>query len=355
MASPSFKSYTFNKDYISVRTLNNKIQTGIAYVENERDIRFWDRVFKRQDHIQYSVVSWGLADGKRKIESMVESANERAVIAIDADYDHLCQDYREKSRITSNKYTIHTFSHSRESVNCGKECIKNVINELKRSVDPTLDIEEIIHEYSRICFSVLPSFLFILNKSMCDTNSNKIKESILKNALFIDKVKGIDFVDQSGDFNQKYLDGVREKARVLNETLMAMISGKFDAEFEEYKKKLHLEGVNELTAYRYIHGHTLYNGFVIPLLAASINSIKAAEKNLIKQCVDERKRAVREGTETDEATESYDEFLRQKIKEIDNSFKDSACYKTLLNTKEPPINDDVYQRIIQKVRAIHLP
>ncbi|WP_039046734.1 DUF4435 domain-containing protein [Plesiomonas shigelloides] len=351
MASPSFESYTFNKDYISVRKLNNKKQTGVAYVENERDIRFWDKVFKKQEHITYSVMPWGVENGKRKIESMAAHANERAVIAIDADYDHLCQGYREKSKITSNKYTIHTFSHSRESVNCGRECIKNVINALKRNVDPTLDIEEIINEYSRICFSVLPSFLFILNKNGSETNDeNKIKESILKDALFIDKIKGVGFVNQAGEFNQRYLDGVREKARALNDMLMARISGNFDDEFEEYKEKLHQEGVNELTAFRYINGHALYNGFIIPLLNASINSIKAAEKSLVKQALSSKRKG-----ESDDTDIEDDEFLRQKIKEIDNSFRDGACYKTLLNTQEPPMNDDVYQRIIQKVHAIHLP
>lgn len=65
MASPSFKSYTFNKDYISVRTLNNKIQTGIAYVENERDIRFWDRV-QNGDHPLRCMAIHGLRIHQRR-------------------------------------------------------------------------------------------------------------------------------------------------------------------------------------------------------------------------------------------------------------------------------------------------
>ena len=127
---------------------------------------------------------------------------------------------------------------------------------------------------------------------------------------------------------------------------MSKITGKFDDEFETFKKSLNELGVNEDTAYRYINGHSLYNGLIDPLFKAVIKSIKNEEKIKLRELF------INEGIEKPEENEHYN----TKLSEIDNAFKrNCCCHNTLLLTTEPPMNDAVYKKIIQKLLDMHLP
>jgi len=110
-----------------------------------------------------------------------------------------------------------------------------------------------------------------------------------------------------------------------------------DAEFESFKADLVTRGITEDSAYMFINGHCLQNIIVKPMLEKIATVTKRSEKDSVTQMYPEPERI---------ATK------RQKMREIDNYYKDERQLSTLLSNGQAFVQDAFFSLITSKLDAI---
>lgn len=241
-----FINYTSNIEYIKALT---EIKTGrqkkLIYVEDKSDIFFWEKLieFIDLDNYEIMVYSNNKIKGKRILETRFDDVSEYFMVAIDSDYDYLCPNYRKGSYL-ENKYILHTFGYSKESVLIEKNKLNNFFKNIKHTIDHKVEINEFLDKFSHLCFKGLSLYIneiinnrFEIQQDSFDSCFNILAENLIDcNNLTI---------------NIKALDKVELKINKLFSN---------DCDQEEYKKTLeYMENfnINKSNAYRFISGHVL--------------------------------------------------------------------------------------------------
>lgn len=167
----SFSDYRHNSQYLQGFSALTK-QGILVYVEDESDIPFWSNILGKNYSVRvYSKKideRWEKVRGKGTLLKLAEQGllNEQQRIAIDADFDYLCPNYRSDGKIIQQhgQYIYHTFVYGRESIVYSHNYLNYFVkNKLYYSHDVELqfDFMEFIELYSKLCYKPLTYFLYL--------------------------------------------------------------------------------------------------------------------------------------------------------------------------------------------------
>lgn len=331
----NFSDYVMNENYTKAYGFDGK---GLVYIENERDSCFWesifDSVFPGKYTVKSSIHPSSISRGKRKLEKFYSHANEFALIAIDSDFDYPCQDRNDYSKHINSKYILHTHSYSRESVICNPAAINETIKRIRFSKKSNFDISIFLERYSEICFYSLPPFLFLLNNRFPN-----IREKDFHDDLNIREKKGNPMIIDGDTFNFSLLED--NKSRVLERKLKyekIIKENGLDDEYANFLVSLENLGITKKTAYRYISGHVLYKSVIIRI-------IKGIKSRLMKAEIDKAK--------SDAANAGKSEI--SLVNGIENHFSTKCSIESILDNSEKILSDEIYLKILDKVRKVTTP
>lgn len=328
-----FEHYFTDPSYAQAYGFNSK---GLIYVENERDCAFWEEVLEATNPNQYdikrSIAENNMARGKRSLEKLYSSLNPRVIVAIDADFDYLCPQNTEYSKYVSGNYILHTFSYSRESVMCNINAINDTIKKIRLYEKSNFDIENVMRNYSIICYKALPKFLFLFN-----LRNDNVNESSFHDDLTICPSKELPlFLD---DFNFNY-----DIFRVLDEKVEARLtrydevieSDNLHEDYSFFLEHLSKLGFNEENAYRYISGHLVYENLILPIFKNLKSSLLKIEIEKIKETYRGNSKAIKDN-----------------IAGVHAHFSEKCSYVTLLENCEKIKADNIYMKILEKAKNIN--
>lgn len=167
----TFSDYRHNSQYLQGFSAFTK-QGIFVYVEDESDISFWINILGKG----YSVKVYSKkiderlekVRGKAVLLKLAEKGllNEQQRIAIDADIDYLCPNYRYDGKIIQQhgQYIYHTFVYGRESIvyshNYLNYFVKNKLY-YTHDVELQFDFTEFVELYSKLCYRPLTCFLYL--------------------------------------------------------------------------------------------------------------------------------------------------------------------------------------------------
>ncbi|MBQ8938080.1 MAG: DUF4435 domain-containing protein, partial [Bacteroidaceae bacterium] len=234
----------------------------VAYVESYDDVAFWRSILDdfETPELYFEVKLPGhdsLQKGKRQALTNVLSADQLgcAMIAcVDADYDYLMQDTTESTRIfNSSPYVIHTVVYAIENYQCYAPSLHQAVVTATLNDRPTLDFEAFLREYSQI---IWPLFLWNI--------WGYLREDY-KGFTMMDFCGFISFRDVNPYHPELTMSMVRRR---VNQKVAWMQQHHPEAKksFARVKQKMRELGVTPETTYLYIHGHTLFENVVLPLL-----------------------------------------------------------------------------------------
>lgn len=241
-----FISYTSNTEYIKAFTeFKTGKQKKLIYVEDKSDIFFWEKLIEFIDLDNYEIMVYdnNKIKGKRILETRFEDVSEYFMMAIDSDYDYLCPNHR-KGKFLENKYILHTFGYSKESVLIEKDRLDHYFKNVKHTINHKVEINNFLAKFSKICFKGLSLYINeIIN------NRFEIKQCSFDSCFNILGEKLINEDDLSISLN--VLDEIYLRIKQLFPN---------EINHDEYEKTLSYLGgfnIDENNAYRFISGHVL--------------------------------------------------------------------------------------------------
>ncbi|QRQ13748.1 DUF4435 domain-containing protein [Acinetobacter pittii] len=327
-----FEDYITNPHYIEAYGFDNK---WLLYVEDESDIPFWEEiinaVFPEKYEVKPAVTGSENKRGKNHLEKLVDKLNEKFLIALDSDYDYTCQNGRlpESSNINTIKYILQTYTYSRESIQYSPTVIKKVISKVKYTIQPTLNIIEIIDIYSNISFEILTVFLYLREKNInIKINNKKFTEgSLVKTLRLPNKCK---ITDQNFAINYNLFKAHKLKVDNIKDQLQALIIDHSD--FISFKSNLLAKGLERSNAYLFISGH-LYEDFIHQVFEHIITVLLSKEISRLK-------------------LETSGSDLTDKILKLKSHFRNFCCYKTMIYQNDLDFSNYYIQKIYKDTSNI---
>ncbi len=257
-----------------------------VYVEDDMDIPFWRRFFKKHEEryeitIQPLQINQKELRGKTSLLSKIDLATlgPNKIICIDSDFDLIIPEYSVYSNdILSNKYIITTHLYSIESFKCHRSNLKQYIYQSTLCNNIVEDIDQIVSD-----FSILISNLFLILLV-----SIYKKDSFYSLADFRNDLSNITYSKRGFEKSKAYIqERINKMARyqALNSTRIIAL--------ESYLKTCTFDR-NDY--YLLINGHDLMNIIIIPTLKFIARPLRSNKISLIKklQESEERKKTLLE-------------------------------------------------------------
>ena len=261
-------------------------KTITVYVESDEDIAFWRNILYlyEDEDIRFDIQlpsNTSLVKGKKQaiqrsheeINSLsVSNLGEYLLVCVDSDYDYLLQDYSKHSQIINkNDFIFQTYSYSIENLKCFSESLHNVCASATLSDSISLNFNELLKLYSNIIFKLFLWNLFFYKIGDYNTFT-------LTSFCEIIKVLENPKIDECG---KSSLENIKNRVnRKLNE-FETNFSDKI-TEVIELGDELKAYGLNSENAYLFIHGHTIFDNFVLMFLKPQCNLLMRMKEQNIK-------------------------------------------------------------------------
>lgn len=311
----SFSDYRHDSQYLQGFSALTK-QGIFVYVEDESDISFWGNILGGD----YSVKVYSKkiderlekVRGKGALLKLAEKGwlNEQQHIAVDADFDYLCPNYRFDGQVMKQyeKYIHHTFVYGKESIiyhaNYLNYFVKNKLY-YSHDVELQFDFMEFIELYSRLCYKPLTYFLYLREYQKIDkidlNQWGKYKSKCKSSKKISDFWKCFFIFDHFCDI-QDLVTNQLEINHDLIHRLMTYIDSFCDklskselfiqSEYQDFINNLNERGLNEKNACYFINSHIFEDEIIKPIFDKLKAIIHQKEiDNVINQDVS-RKNAV---------------------------------------------------------------
>ncbi len=259
----------------------------VAYVESFDDVAFWRQVL---DEFESPAVTFevclpshdSLGKGKRQALLNLLSARQLGqtmIACVDADYDYLLSDATELSRLVRHSpYVIHTYVYAIENYQCYAPSLRRAVVTATLNDRPTLDYEEFMRQYSVIVWPLLVWSIW------CYRN-DAYHDFKLTDLAAIVSAKGI-----SAGKPEEALAAMRRR---VNQKV-AWLQHRFPEAKRSWgsvRQSLLDLGVTPETTYLYIHGHTLFDNVVVPLLEGICTTLrKEREREITRLAMHDKQR-----------------------------------------------------------------
>ncbi|QSX29562.1 hypothetical protein JYB88_15395 [Shewanella cyperi] len=308
---PDFtKAYGFDKD-----------SNGIIYIENEKDSVFWQELLVKAGLSNYQI-KYGSKNksndsrGKAGLKKFFESLNINALVGIDSDYDYITHaKVKEPCKcIARNKFILHTFSYSRESVIMNDVNINKSIGRIYFSECINFCFNSFLSELSNKIYADLVHLLTLHEMNTIDSGHINSSFSKLTVIYHDDGTYGVSYDDS-------FAKGIIDKNIIDNDRLRV------------HKTNYENLGLTNESAYRFIDGHKVES--------LIYEVVKSEQKRLI----DREQKKIRD----DNANNGN--IIGERIKELHNHLRQNCSFFSILNS-QPLDHDFVYQRILEKAKDI---
>jgi|GEM_PF-3897476 len=331
----SFTQYLTDPKYISAYDFDGK---GIIFIEDENDERFWTEVIEDLAKNRYTFKiatkkSLGKGSdevkirGKGALTKLYDTLNKTVMVAVDSDFDYICPENSEcAKKLSENKFIIHTFSYSTESVIFCEKSINLISSKIRYNLKISFDINDEIKKISNIIFESFSMFAYLNNKGLSIESSKQYHEIFrfsTSKEMFLDKNYNLcpciinELTINSNNKKEKYLKYIED-------------NGLLD-EYTAYLEYLNNLGLQKDNVYRFIRGHDLEEKIVIPLLECLKHKILNDEISHI-----------------DQQTHSNEQIKEETKRKVINIFEEKMNLATMIYNDLSFKEDYIFNKIKEK-------
>ena len=239
-----------------------------VFVEGYEDVAFWRGIFDHfaNPYLRFEIsvpTRKDLPKGKKVLLSMADDADEELLLCMDSDFDYLLDDEDEVSRlITSSPYMFHTYTYATENYLCYAPSLHNVCVKAVKNDTHIFDFERFMADYSR---TIYPLFLWYAYSASRKT------ENVLPLIDFKAAVRiGYLDIEANGENTIAWLQRNVERRVASLEADNPDMATDIPAFAERIAKK----GVSPELAYLFMHGHTLMDNVVLPVLSGVCEKLR---------------------------------------------------------------------------------
>lgn len=270
--------------------------------------------------------------GKRELEKIYNFCHKYLLVAVDSDYDYLCENNSPYAiTMCNNPFVLHTFSHAKESVIYSVEYIDFILSKLCLYKDYSdFSSDFFFKSISNIIYPLFVDKLYEINNlplGNYHSSKNKIEElnSIFENILnIIGDNEGLIISDEC-----KVMDGFFELLR--DKVSLYPLNVNLN-EIDGFITYLNKKGLNKDNVYRFIKGHTLEDKLIYPFL----------------RCIHEKRKKY----ESDNIPDYEGKQKGERIGQVHNHFNKNCDISTLLHSHMENIkynNDLIFSNIKDKI------
>ena len=290
-----------------------------VYVEGYEDVAFWRGIFDhfRNPYLRFEISVPNRDDlpkGKQVLLSMLNSCHEEdTLLCVDSDFDYLFDGATEQSaRVLGAKNMFHTYAYATENYLCYAPSLHNVCVKATKNDTRIFDFVRFMAEYSKVIY---PLFLWYVYSALHHS------ENRFTLAEFRASVR-LNYVDirYNGESTLAWLQrNVERRCEALDSDNPDM-GDRLDSLATELERR----GVKRDNCYLYMHGHTLMDNVVLPLLTSVCDKLRQLSIAKIRG-------SKVEGIALKNELQNYTNTLRS-IKDVllDNeNYTDSPLYKQL--------------------------
>ncbi|MGR3962742.1 DUF4435 domain-containing protein [Vibrio lentus] len=302
--------YLVDPDYIKAHGIvkYQNAERGFIYIENEKDISFWELFFGPDilKNYEFNMASGPGAEddstrGKKRFEDLLKKANKLAIFAIDADFDHFTPSRFPKCKeICDNKFVIHTYGYSKESYLNSPSVLNDCLSKYAFYKPTGLVFCDFLRSYSNSIYSVLIKYLYLLNTNPAFSDERVFHDAITPR---YDTLFKMYFESDHSDFN----NNLQRYEATLDAALQGIDLTDHFAMCESYN-------LTHDTAYQYINGHVLED----KIIDCIVNEI--------------RQRLSIEALESFKNSGANPQDINNRKKEISNFFKNERNFSTMRST-----------------------
>ena len=240
-----------------------------VFVEGYEDVAFWRGIF---DHFHNPYLRFeisvpnrdDLPKGKKVLMSMIgRTSADEVLLCVDSDFDYLFDGSTEQSReILSADNMFHTYTYATENYLCYAPSLRNVCVKATKNDTRIFDFERFFADYSSIIY---PMFLWYVY------SAHESTENIFTLSEFRAAVR-LNYVDirHNGQSTLAWLERnvARRRQSLERDNVEAA------QHIEAYAATLQKRGVERDNCYLFMHGHTLMDNVVMPLLSAVCDKLR---------------------------------------------------------------------------------
>lgn len=289
-----------------------------VYVEGYDDVAFWRGIF---DHFSNPYLRFeisvppqhDLPKGKKVLLGMAPYASEDMLLCMDSDFDFLLSDENEESKmIVESPFLFHTYAYATENYLCYAPSLHDVCVKATKNDTRIFDFKVFMAEYSRTIF---PAFLWYAYSASKKTPM-MFPLSDFKTAV---RIGYLDLAENGRNTLEWLGRHVMRRVNTLEESYPDYAKA-----LPEFAKMLGEKGVTEDNVYLFMHGHTLMDNVVLPILSDVCEKLR--QMSLVKII-----NSSKEGVALENELRNYNNSLRS-IRDVllDNeSYTSSSLYKRL--------------------------
>ena len=239
-----------------------------VFVEGYEDVAFWRAIFDHFDNeylrFEISVPNReDLPKGKKVLMSMIPQSSEELLLCVDSDFDYLFGDRTEQSKeINEAEFMFHTYTYATENYLCYAPSLHNVCVKATKNDCHIFDFVEFMAEYSR---QIYPIFLWYAYSAQLSYESvftlQEFKNTVRLGYLEVEN-NGADTLAWVGRQVQRKLRRLEEEHPDMRDEI---------ADFGNYLRTM---GVEPENTYLYMHGHTLMDNVVMPMLSSVCDKLR---------------------------------------------------------------------------------
>lgn len=240
-----------------------------VFVEGYEDVAFWRGIF---DHFHNPYLRFeisvpnrdDLPKGKKVLMSMIgRYPADEVLLCVDSDFDYLFDGSTEQSHdILAADNMFHTYTYATENYLCYAPSLRNVCVKATKNDTRIFDFERFFAAYST---TIYPLFLWYVYSAQLS------HENIFTLAEFRASVR-LNYVDirHNGESTLAWLQrNVERRLHSLEEN-----NPDDKLHIETYAERLRPLGVERDNCYLFMHGHTLMDNVVMPVLSAVCDKLR---------------------------------------------------------------------------------
>ncbi|WP_081999460.1 DUF4435 domain-containing protein [Aeromonas sp. ZOR0002] len=324
-------NYFTNPDYINAYlhiTSDNSEEgpDGFVYIESEADKHFWshllDSFAKKKYEFKIQAKEKRTIRGKRALEELYTSANEKALVAVDSDFDYISPNRSVNAKqMNGNKYVLQTYAYSVESLSFDVLRVDHCLSQFYYFEPNQHKLSKFLEQYSQHIYLVLMKYLFLMDTLV----AMQLKES-----SFHDEIIPSEPVRC---YEENSFGTLKDRVSLLDKQLTPMIAN-INA-FEAFLQLSHFKGLQESNCYKFIRGHDVEEKIIYPI----VNHIKRTQ-------ISQEMERIKASTSPN--------LWDSKRKEIKNHFDGARNFRALVSISPYAVNDKIYEKICDHVKSLSL-
>jgi hypothetical protein len=240
-----------------------------VHVEGYDDVAFWRGIF---DDFESPRVSFDisvpprsdLAKGKRVVMDMIPESGPELLLCVDSDFDWIFGGRTEQSRrMLGAKHLFHTYAYATENYLCWAPALHSVCTRATKNDTRIFDFEGFLARYSRVIY---PAFAWYAWSAFAG-DEHIFKLIDFKNTVRLNYLE----VRDNGSATLEWLRGnVERRVRSLEHHYPGSVEP-----VRRFMKEVCPADVVPESTYLFMHGHTLLDNVVMPMLNAVCEKLKA--------------------------------------------------------------------------------